>query len=84
MLTNENAQITHKIGYFGFECTWLFQKRIVRIKLDIYVFITITGSILFVIGLLVPEVIIHLVVSVSAKTWNIRYIFIKIYSSQIF
>jgi len=43
----------------------------VRTKFDIYVFITITGS----IPLLVHEGSIRPVVSVSALTWSIIYIY---------
>ena len=53
----------------------LLQKRVVRTKFDIYVFITITSA-----GglLLVPEGIIRPVVSYSALTWFIRYIITEI------
>ena len=70
--------------YFDYERTlWrLFQKRAVRHKFDIYVFIyyhhwadTSVG------GLLVPECIIQPVVSVSALTWFIGYIYHWNYSS---
>jgi len=44
-----------------------------RTTFAIYVFITITGSTAG--GLLVPEGIIHPVVSASARTWFIRYIY---------
>jgi len=40
--------------------------------LHIYLFITITGSIRLLGGLLVPEGITHLVVSASPLTWFIR------------
>ena len=57
-----------------------------RTKLDIYVCITITGSIPLLVdyqyrvdisagGLSVPEGIIRLVISVSALLWLIRYIY---------
>jgi hypothetical protein len=60
--------------YFGFERTrrWLFQ------KCDIYILITITASIPLVVDYyLVPETINRPVVSVSALTLFIRYIYYR-------
>ena len=55
--------ITH-----SFNIDWLFQKRVVRTKLDIYVYISITVSIPLLGGLLVPRGIVRPVVSVSTLT----------------
>ena len=51
----------------------LLYERVVHIQLDIYVFITITGS----LRLLVTEGTIRLVVSASVLTWFIRYIYLR-------
>jgi len=53
----------------------LFQKRVVCIEFDIFLFITITVS------LFVPKVIIRSVVIGSALTWFIRYSIIVLHNS---
>jgi len=47
-------------------------------KLDIYVFITITGSILLMVDYSIPWGIIRPVVSASVLIWFIRFYFIEI------
>jgi uncharacterized integral membrane protein len=64
---------------FNLERTWwsLSQKRVVRTKfnINVFFFIAISGSVPLLGGLLVPEVITHSVVSVSALPWFIKYIY---------
>ena len=62
---------------FRFGVIRLIRKHVGHIKLDIYVFITITQlkPLMVYDGLLIPEGIIRPVVSVSALTWFIRYIY---------
>ena len=60
----------------------LFKKRVVRTKLDIYLFITVTWSIPLLVNKLVTEGIILSVFSASALTlFNIYIFIIEIYSS---
>ena len=62
----KNQHRLNKYIHFDFERTWwsLFQKRVVRTKLYIYVFITITGRYLCR-WTIIPEGLIHPVASVS-------------------
>jgi hypothetical protein len=62
---------------FDFERTWwsLLQKCIMRTKFDIYVFIIYHWVDTSAGGPLVSEAIIRLIVSASARTWFIRYIY---------
>ena len=52
-----------------------YLKSVVRTKFDIYVFISITGSILLLVDYLVFDDIIRPVVSASALTWFIIYFY---------
>ena len=71
----KNQHRLNKYIHFDFERTWwsLFQKRVVRTKLYIYVFITITGRYLCR-WTFIPEGLIHPVTSVSTQTYFIKYI----------